>query len=261
MGNIEVIDFNNCTSERMKEEGFGGIRVMVTKKENVTYVVKPQNLNQTLNEIMAQIMLKSLGLTPIEYVFVEIDGTHYGALKYIDNLTRVTDKRYKLLSREKKIEFLKHLFLNFFLANQDICGEIYVTPGGDVVSLDYGEAGISVSLERVYDQPSELHRLFITFVNNKTSTDLLTTYTKNYVDTAVDRYVDDSITKEDICGVVLSMVESIVNADNSEYEAFLYDLDDLHGELIAYLYQQHLNGVIDTSEYIIEHFDKIIGKI
>ena len=44
----------------MKERGLGGTRYLVTTKDNITYVVKPDNLSQTLNEVMVQILIKSL---------------------------------------------------------------------------------------------------------------------------------------------------------------------------------------------------------
>lgn len=43
--NIRIVDFNDCETEKMKETGLGGTRGLVTTKENITYVVKPDNLN------------------------------------------------------------------------------------------------------------------------------------------------------------------------------------------------------------------------
>lgn len=80
---IKVIDFNECQTRRMKERGLGGVRGLVKTEDNIIYVVKPEALNQTLNEIMAQIIINFLGLTPIEYAFVLINGAHYGALRYL----------------------------------------------------------------------------------------------------------------------------------------------------------------------------------
>mgnify|MGYP006987512891 CR=1 FL=1 len=58
--NIRIIDFNDCNTGKMKERGLGGTRYLVTTKDNITYVVKPDNLSQTLNEVMVQILIKSL---------------------------------------------------------------------------------------------------------------------------------------------------------------------------------------------------------
>ena len=56
----EIIDFSECKTKRMKKKGLGGTRYLVTTKDNITYVIKPGNLNQTLNEVMVQILIKSL---------------------------------------------------------------------------------------------------------------------------------------------------------------------------------------------------------
>lgn len=97
--NIRIVDFNDCETEKMKETGLGGTRGLVTTKENITYVVKPDNLNQTLNEIMVQIFLKALGLSSINYAFVKICETYYGALKYVDGLIRLGRKNYHILNK------------------------------------------------------------------------------------------------------------------------------------------------------------------
>lgn len=257
MSNIKIINFNECDTDLMEERGFGGVRGLVKTKGNVAYLVKPENLNQTLNEVMAQIMIKSLGLTSIEYAFIKINETYYGALRYLKDLVQVTNDKFKSLSKQKKIEFLRHLFLNSLLANDDICGEIYLTPEGKVVSLDYGEAGVGVPLYKLNEKPSEIHKVFFSIIERKTSSNFLVPLVRSFISFANERYTDDSITKEDIKSVVLSTTEAIGNADNSEYESFLKDVNLLHGELIAYMYQQHLNGLIETSEYIIEHFNEI----
>lgn len=86
--NYKIINFYECQTKRMDEKGMGGVRGLVKTPDNIIYVVNPEALNQTLNEIMAQIILKALGLCSIDYAYVLIDGVHYGALKYLKGLTR-----------------------------------------------------------------------------------------------------------------------------------------------------------------------------
>lgn len=143
---IKVIDFNECEIWRMKEEDLDGVRVFARTKDDEVFVVKPKALNQTLNEVMAQIIINFLEITSIEYAFVLINGIHYGALRYLDGLTRIYKKDCKFLNKEQKIEHLKHMFINSFFVNDDIDGEKYLTKDGNVLSLDYGEARVRILL-------------------------------------------------------------------------------------------------------------------
>lgn len=84
---FRIIDFNECQAMRVNgKKGMGGVRWLVKIKDKVVYVVKFESSNQTLNEIMAQIIIKSLGLCSIEYAFVLINETHYGALRYLKGI-------------------------------------------------------------------------------------------------------------------------------------------------------------------------------
>ncbi len=72
----------------MKAKGFDGRRQIVTTKNKIILNVLLKNdLNQTSNKIIGQIIIKVLGLTPIYYVFIEISGICSGLLKYVDETT------------------------------------------------------------------------------------------------------------------------------------------------------------------------------
>lgn len=47
---------------------------------------------------------------------------------------------------------------------------------------------------------------------------------------------------DDLKGIVLSMLNSIADTDYSEYKTFLKTLMELHSELHACIYQEHLNA-------------------
>lgn len=245
---MKIIDFNECETWRMKEKGLGGIRGFVKTKENEVYVVKPESLNQTLNEIMAQIILNSLGLSSIEYAFVLINGKHYGALRYIEGLTRLGKKNYKLLSKEQKIEFLKHLFLNTFFDNEDIGGEIYLTQDGKVLSLDYGDAGVKLPLFNI-DKKSDYEKsIIMSGFHNRPELETSLVYISSFVKAASKYYFDESIRIGDLNQVVTDVIDGLINSYHSEYEVFLKELLTLHGELLAFIYQEHFNGLIETAE-------------
>ena len=67
----------------------------------------------------------------------------------MDGLKRIMKKLYPSLTKNQKIDFMKHRFLNYFMVNTGINGEIYLTKEGKVVSLDYGEAGIDLPILKI----------------------------------------------------------------------------------------------------------------
>lgn len=253
----KVIDFNECQTWRMKEKGLGGIRGFVKTKENEVYVVKPESLNQTLNEIMAQIILNSLGLSSIEYAFVLINGKHYGALRYIEGLTRIYKKDYKFLNKEQKIEYLKHLFINAFFANDDINGEIYLTKDGNVVSLDYGEAGVGIPLLDIDKKSDHEKSIILSLFHKRSELNNTLSYIRLYVNSACKYYIDATVSIDDLKQAIVDVIDGFIDTDYSEYEEFLFELLTLNGELHAFIYQEHLNGLIEAAEELKANLNKL----
>lgn len=257
----KVIDFNECQTWRMKEKGLGGIRGFVKTKENEVYVVKPESLDQTLNEIMAQIILNSLGLSSIEYAFVLINGKHYGALRYIEGLTRIYKKDYKFLIKKQKIEYLKHLFINAFFANDDIDGEIYLTKDGNVVSLDYGEAGVSIPLLDIDKKSDHEKSIILSVFHKRSELNNTLSYIRLYVNSACKYYVDGTVSIDDLKQAIVDVIDGFIDADYSEYETFLKELMALHSELHAFIYQEHLNGLIEAAEELKANLNKLFDDM
>ena len=129
---------------------------------------------------MVQIFLKALGLSSINYAFVKIGETYYGALKYVDGLIRLGSKNYHILNKGQKISFLKHLFLNLCLMNSDIMGEIYLTKEGTIFSLDYGEAGVDIPLFNIDKRTEEEQSMLLSSFLKKTVFDYISRYILNY---------------------------------------------------------------------------------
>jgi len=258
---IKVIDFKECQTWRMKEKGLGGIRGFVKTKENEVYVVKPESLNQTLNEIMAQIILNSLGLSSIEYAFVLINGKHYGAIRYIEGLTRIYKKDYKFLNKEQKIDYLKHLFINAFFANDDIDGEIYLTKDGNVVSLDYGEAGVGIPLLDIDKKSDHEKSIILSMFHKRSDLNNTLSYIRLYVNSACKYYIDDTVSIDDLKQAIVDVIDGFIDADYSEYETFLKELMALHSELHAFIYQEHLNGLIEAAEELKANLNELFDDM
>ncbi len=254
---ITIIDFNDCEARRMKKEGLGGVRGFVKTLEGIIYVVKPEHLNQTLNEVMAQIIIKAIGLDSIEYAFIKMNECYYGALLYIDGLTLIKNKKYKSLNKQQKIDFLKHLFLNIFLTNEDLSGEIYLTKEDKIVSLDYGEAGISIPLLNLDKRDEEEKNILMSCLLKKTEPSYIMNYLWAYIGIIKKKYLDEMVCVDDLKGIVLSMLNSIADTDYSEYKTFLKTLMELHSELHACIYQEHLNGLIYAANDIRNNLDNI----
>lgn len=255
--NIKIISFDECKIKRMRDRGMGGVRGLVTTNEGITYVAKPECLNQTLNEVMAQIMLKSLGLYSIEYAFVKILDTYYGALKFIAGLKRIGMKNYRSLNKKQKTEYLKHLFLNYFLDNEDIMGEIYLTEEGKIVYLDYGDAGVRISLKGIDKLEPELRDFFVSAALKREDSIHIRSLVKSFARYAYEHFVDEDVSSDDVRKIIESMLMGIVDFDCREYEKFLEDLMHLHSELHAYIYQEHLNGLVDDAVEISKNLDDI----
>lgn len=163
---IKIIDFDEYETRKMKTKGRGGTRGLITTEDGLTYVVKPKNLSQTLNELVVQILLKSLGLDSIDCALVKILDTHYGALRYIPGLKLLGKKNFHTLNKIQKLEFLNHLFINYYLVNSDIMGEIYLTKDGRIVSLDYGEAGVDIPIYNIDKMAPEIQKVLLSVALN-----------------------------------------------------------------------------------------------
>lgn len=245
----------------MRERGLGGVRLLVRETSGATYIVKPESLTQTLNEVMGQIILNSIGLCSIDYAFVLIDGTYYGALKYFEGLTRIGRKNYKILSKKQKGEFLKHLFLNAFLDNEDINGEIYLTKDGKVVSLDYGEAGVRIPLFNLHKKNDFEKSVIMSAFHKKSEMYDFMSSIRAYISVVSKFYIDDSVGTEDMKQVMTDVIDEFIKADYSEYEAFLKKLMALHSELHAFIYQEHLNGLIEAAEELKANLNKLFDDM
>lgn len=206
---------------------------------------------------MAQILLKSLGLDSIEYAFVNILNTHYGALKFIPGLKRIGKKNYHSLNRKQKIEYLKHLFLNYFLNNEDITGEIYLADDGKVVSLDYGDAGVSIALKGIDKLGQDKKNMVIATLTKKKNLASFTSRIRSYADYALNHFADEIISINEIRVIIDSMLKGIADSDYAEFGRFLEDLMHLHSELHAYIYQEHMNELIDAAKEISKNLDNI----
>lgn len=205
---------------------------------------------------MVQIFLKALGLSSINYAFVKICETYYGALKYVDGLISLGRKNYHILNKGQKISFL-----NLCLMNSDIMGEIYLTKEGTIVSLDYGEAGVDIPLFNINKRTEEEQSMLLSSFLKKTEFDYISRYILNYIRIVKDYFLDDSLTIDDLKEFISFMIEGIINADFSEYKNFLEALQLLHSELHAYIYQEYMNGLIETSEEIKKNLKNIFRDL
>ncbi len=186
-----------------------------------------------------------------------MNDCYYGALLYIDGLTLITNKKYKSLNKQEKINFLKHLFLNIFLANEDLSGEIYLTKEGKIVSLDYGEAGISIPLLNLDKRNEEEKNILMSCLLKKTEPFYIMNYLRAYIGIVKKKYLDEMVCVDDLKVIVLSMLNLIADADYSEYKTFLKTLMELHSELHVYIYQEHLNVLIYAANDIRNNLDNV----
>ena len=155
-----------------------------------------------------------------------------------------------MLNKNQKIEFLKHLFLNSYLVNSDIVGEIFLTKEGLIVSLDYGEAGVDIPLFNIDKRTmGEQNVLMSTFLK-KTKPDYISRYVLNYIRMVKDYFLDESITIDDLKETISFVVNRIADFDYSEYESFLKLLLSIHSETHAYIYQEHINVIKEMAEEI-----------
>ena len=72
-----------------------------------------------------------------------------------------------MLNKNQKIEFLKHLFLNSYLVNSDIMGEIFFSKEGSIVSLDYDDAWVDWIADFNYSEYESFLKLLLS-LHNKT---------------------------------------------------------------------------------------------
>ena len=73
-------------------------------------------------------------------------------------------------------------------------------------------------------------------------------YIRLYVNSACKYYIDGTVSLDDLKQAIVDVIDGFIDADHSEYEVFLKELLTLHGELLAFIYQEHFNGLIETAE-------------
>jgi len=247
---IRLIDEDILSVTTMKEKGFGGTRYLVTTEDNNTYVAKIEYLNQTLNEVMAQIIIKSIGLVSIDVAFVMANDIYYGALKYIDGLKRIGDKNFSILNKEQKNVYIEHLLLNFLLSNSDN-GEIYLTKDGNIISLDYGDAGLDMFLFNLNNKSDSVKKVVIDSALASISRQRIIDELKLFIDIIKTYFIDDDLSYDDVKRITVEFLNKLSNLDFSNYQIFLETLEELNGDIYAFIYQEYMNKFIETVKEII----------
>lgn len=146
-----MLYFKDFKETKLKnEKGLGGSLVLLTSRsdESVSYVVKGDEREQSINEFVAQHLLGALGFYSIPVELICSNYTYYGVVRFVEGLERLHWDDYLNLTDAQKKAFIELFVLNGMLFNPDE-GELYFTKTGEVCSLDYGEAIIGTFIPKI----------------------------------------------------------------------------------------------------------------
>lgn len=134
----------------------GGHKIFACPKDGTgrRFVVKYEEYGQSLNELVAQCLLKEAGLNSLPTAWISLFSDSranravkwYGALEYVPYLKRLHLKDLAQADSHLIEDYFKHRVIgNCIFGNLDET-EIYKDTNGTVYSLDYGDIDASVAL-------------------------------------------------------------------------------------------------------------------
>lgn len=166
---IEMFEWKECDFIDGPAGGcLGGRKIFACPKDGTDrrFVVKYEEYGQSLNELVAQCLLKETGLSSLSTAWInpfdddlaDREGRWYGALEYIPCLARLN---LEDLTQENNCpieDYFKHLVMGDCIFNNVEEIEIYKDLDGTVYSLDYGEIDISETILKVMRRQGRLSK-------------------------------------------------------------------------------------------------------
>ena len=105
---MSVLNFEEVKIVKRLNSGLGGGTILISDGKE-KYVVKPFQIEQGLNEYVAQRFIKAIDLPSIEVSWLKDEETYLGILKYEKNLKHVLKTSISsMIDNQRKI-------LDFFL--------------------------------------------------------------------------------------------------------------------------------------------------
>ena len=251
MKEFKALNVNDFKLTRLNKGHFGGGKFICTHIEDKTkYVLKPHNMGQTLNEIVAQHFLYACGFNSIPTnMMIYKDGNVYGVTKYLNELKRIYSYNLKELTSYQREILVKLYFINDILNNLDE-GEFFIDDKGDIYSLDYGESIVTCGFldYRIYEQDKD---------------DRMKDYAKKFIETqytsnALFKDIDNAMFRfkeitDDVNGyfshiefdvIIGEVLCCIADIDKSKFNELFEFIEKYHGPTIRSLYKTWLDSIV-----------------
>lgn len=160
---MSVLNFEEVKIVKRLNSGLGGGTILISDGKE-KYVVKSFQIEQGLNEYVAQRFIKAIDLPSIEVSWLKDEETYLGILKYEKNLKHVLKTSISsMIDNQRKI--LVGLFLvNYLLDNND--RDEYYFRKDEIVTLDFGEALVSLMEMENVDNFSKTPELKFLLLNS-----------------------------------------------------------------------------------------------
>lgn len=137
---MSVLNFEEVKIVKRLNSGLGGGTILISDGKE-KYVVKPFQIEQGLNEYVAQRFIKAIDLPSIDVSWLKDEETYLGILKYENNLKPVPKNSISSMTDNQRKQLVGLFLVNSLLDNND--RDEYYFREDEIVTLDFGEALVS----------------------------------------------------------------------------------------------------------------------
>lgn len=246
---------SDFTMQEMKRVGLGGILTLATAKSdrNLSYVIKAQSRAQSVNEYLAQSILKALNMyhVPVEW-FMLSGWLPFGAVRYIDGLKKLSYREAGLLAAHQLEQFIRLFILNGLLQNNDT-GEIFLTPDNHVCGLDFGEAIMpTIFAESILAGMPQLVSCIAPLPLDREANRLARNFATRHIE-IVQQISPFGISKDQITDSCLGMLEDLADLDIDCLDECFCSMDEVFYQGVSKEYRNHIQRLISAAKYYLDY--------
>ncbi len=81
------------------------------------------------------------------------------------------------------------------------------------------------------------------------------------MNSACKYYNNATVSIDDLKQAIVDVIDGFIDTDYSEYEELLFKLLTLYGEFFAFIYQEHLDGLIEATEELKANLNKLFDDM
>lgn len=232
------------------KKGNGGTKYIAKNRDGLKLIFKPDAVFQGVNEYLAQLLIEYLGLPHLYVVWLHHNDFYCVATKFIDDLTLIYDRDLASLNDEQKETVTKLIAFNSLVGNDDNY-EFYLTPSGQVITMDFGMAMVNTDrLQDIISTRESFKEKFLKLF--ELSDDERFTINYNLFNSKYDHYkrllgLDDDYSFDAFTGEIIN---SLSEMDISIFSNFLDEVNKYFGKVTRDHYEE---WIINLKKDCLEH--------